>query len=179
MLFRSLLVALALSFGVSAVASAQSLWWWQQRVDWSFKVDQLTPDVMSNWIETQGDDVVLFDVREPDEHAVSHIANAIHVSPDMTADEFKRRFGGFLQGRKAVFYCSIGWRSSDFADRMAPVLAELGVESSHNLRGGIFRWHNEQRPLTDSGGSTDFVHPYDADWGSLVQRQDMTSYQEM
>lgn len=177
-MIRAFLIATTLTLAIAGQAAAQNLWWWQQKIDWSFSVDQIDSRQMSNWIKTQGDDLVLFDVREPDEHKVSHLPNAIQVSPSMTADEFKRRFAGLLENRKAIFYCSIGWRSSDFADRMAPVMAELGVESSHNLRGGIFRWHNEQRQLTDSQGATDWVHPFDADWGDLVNRQQMISYTE-
>ncbi|MFK7913898.1 MAG: hypothetical protein AB8B93_08295, partial [Pseudomonadales bacterium] len=34
-----------------------------------------------------------------------------------------------------------------------------------NLSGSIFEWFNSGRPLTNSSGETDEVHPYNAWWG--------------
>lgn len=169
---------LAVGFTLPLQAQAQSLWVWQQRIAWQFDVAQLPPSQMQDLLATAPkDNLLVFDVREPSEYAVSHLEGAIQVDPNATPDAFMAKFGDRLRGKTLVFYCSIGWRSSELADRLAPKLDGLGTGARYNLRGGIFRWHNEQRPLMNASGGTDWVHPYSPDWANLVVRQGRTSYQ--
>ncbi len=119
---------------------------------------------------TQGN-VVLFDVRQQAEYAVSHLPGAMHVAPGMAADDFVARFGDSVAGKLAVFYCSVGVRSSTLAARVADSLKARGARDAVDLAGGIFAWHNERRALVNAQGATDFVHPYDNTWGRLVARQ--------
>jgi rhodanese-related sulfurtransferase len=118
--------------------------------------------------------VVVFDVREADEFAKSHLAGAHRIDPDMSAEAFRERFGAELKGRSVVFYCAVGVRSGYMLARVQPVLAASHAVEAHNLRGGIFRWRTAGRPLiaeTMSRPSADApVHPYDARWGLLLDR---------
>jgi len=116
--------------------------------------------------------VLLFDTRPQEEFAVSHIENAIQLDPDMNATEFLKTYGDPAAGKTIVFYCSVGMRSSIVAKR---VNAEIDAPV-YNLRGGVFNWHNEGRPLIGENGPTDAVHPYNKKWGTLVTRQDKLSY---
>ncbi len=169
---------LTLTLLLSNVAEAQSLWVWQQRIAWQFKVDQLPPaDMQSLQATAAAKDLLIFDVREPDEFAVSHLQGAQQVHPAITPEAFLQRYGDQIAGKTLVFYCSIGWRSSELADRLSGALTDRRAEQVHNLRGGIFRWHNESRPLINANGATDWVHPYSPDWANLVERQGRTSYQ--
>ena len=104
-------------------------------------------------------DVVLFDVRTPAEQAVSRIAGAIAISPAMTPAAWQDSYGATITGRRVVFYCAVGVRSA----RLAAPLGRL------NLRGGIFRWSRESRPLLNDAGPTRQVHPYDERWGRLLR----------
>lgn len=122
-----------------------------------------------------GDDVVIFDVREENEFAVSRIAGARRVDPAASGRQFMHEHGADLAGKTVVFYCSVGVRSSRLASRVADALRERGVKGVYNLEGGVFRWHNEARGLIDVQGGTDRIHPYDAQWGKLVERQDKVS----
>lgn len=117
--------------------------------------------------------VLLFDVREAEEFAVSHIPGAVRVDPGVWTNSFVTSFGGGVAGRTVVFYCSVGVRSSKLAGRVQTALKERGAEAVYNLEGGVFRWHNERRSLADAGGSTERVHPYDSSWGKLVDRQSL------
>jgi len=117
-------------------------------------------------------DALLFDVREADEFAVSHLAGARRLDPDMDAEDFIAEFGALIAGRDVVFYCSVGVRSARMAARLANALAP--AQSVWNLEGGIFAWHNAARPLRNAGGPTDFVHPYNRSWGRLVDRTSLT-----
>lgn len=101
---------------------------------------------------------VLFDVRTEAEYAVGHIQGAQRVQPGSDAAGVE-----VPSDRPVVVYCSIGYRSGDFAAR----LRARGIEA-HNLAGGIFQWANEGRPMVKNGQPTQHVHPYDATWGRLV-----------
>lgn len=115
--------------------------------------------------------VVLFDVRETEEYDVSHIDGAIHIQPDIDINEFSEDFADLLEGKTAVFYCSVGRRSSDLLARLSPVLSNSGVQSSANLEGGIFNWVNQNKKLNG-----DKVHPFNAYWGRLVEDSSKISY---
>ncbi len=39
-----------------------------------------------------------------------------------------------------------------------------------NLKGSIFQWANEGRPVVRDGEPVREVHPYDAVWGRLLDR---------
>jgi len=116
-------------------------------------------------------DVAVFDVRKRDEQEVSHLQGATLVDPDMPAPSFLARYGEAIKGKTVVFYCSVGVRSSKLADRVAAGLTHRGANAVTNLRGGIFAWHAERRPLENARGATDDVHPYDRNWGRLVERR--------
>lgn len=122
-------------------------------------------------------DVIVFDVREPEEFGVSHIKGAIQVDPGIKPEEFTERFSEALNGKTIVFYCSVGRRSSLLAERVDSVVAASGANASYNLIGGIFQWHNEDRPLTNSTNvSTDSVHPYNSHWGRLIEDKSAIRY---
>ena len=121
--------------------------------------------------------IVVFDVREPEEYAISHLAGAVQIDPSIDADSFFDEYKGLLAGKTAVFYCSVGWRSSQLAQRVDEVLDDEGVVGSFNLMGGLFKWHNEARPLMSSAKqATSSIHPYDSMWGKLIEDQTSIDY---
>ena len=122
-------------------------------------------------------DVILFDVRENEEFEVSHLAGAIQVSPDIGAAEFEERFGQQLKGKTAIFYCSVGVRSSILAERVADLVEQWTGDAPMNLIGGAFQWSNDGRAMvTPKGGETREIHPFDAYWGRLIQDRGAISY---
>jgi rhodanese-related sulfurtransferase len=104
----------------------------------------------------------LLDVREPNEFAVSHLPGAIHISPKATAAEVLPKLD---PNRPTVTYCSVGYRSSQLAQR----LIEAGAKNVSNLEGSIFAWANEGRPLEKSGQPAKTVHPYNRIFGRLLK----------
>ncbi len=151
------------------------------------QLERTIEDVAKRWPNLQhvpADDVarmmteksaVIFDVRTEQEYAVSHIEGAIRVDPAIDSAEFLKAHAGAVKGKTAVFYCSVGVRSSKLAERVGQGLKEAGALASQNLRGGIFAWHQEQRPLHDAKGAIELVHPYDKTWGKAIKRQDSIS----
>ena len=123
------------------------------------------------------DQIVLFDVREQDEFAVSHLPGANLVDPAMTREEFAASFADKLQGKRAVFYCSVGMRSSILANRVAAIVEQETGRPPANLIGGLFQWHNDERGLVSAvGKETDAIHPFDDYWGRLIKDEKAVSY---
>ncbi|MCB1547012.1 MAG: rhodanese-like domain-containing protein [Hyphomicrobiaceae bacterium] len=119
--------------------------------------------------------IVLLDVREPTEFAVSHLPGAVRVTPGADVAEILKTLEGRIAGKTVVFYCSVGERSSRLAHRVRAELMKRGAVAVDNLKGGIFAWHNQQRPLVSGQGQpTPYVHPFDSSWGKLVDRQSLT-----
>ena len=54
------------------------------------------------------------------------------------------------------------------AAELARRLDELGYKQVRNLEGSLFEWANEGRPLYSGDRRVQKVHPYDSDWGPLL-----------
>lgn len=122
------------------------------------------------------DDVVLLDVREPDEFAVSRLPGAVRVDPGLSERQFREKFAQRIAGKTVVVYCSVGVRSSKLALRVSGAARDLGAAGLVNLRGGIFGWANARRPLVTGGGGTDHVHPYSRGWSRYIDDQSRARY---
>lgn len=118
------------------------------------------------------DDVVLFDVRRESEYEVSRLDGAIRVPPSIRASDFLKTYASMIDGKRVVFYCSVGERSSRLADRVMAQAGDAQPAAIYNLEGGIFKWHNEYRDVVAANGQTSAVHPYNRKWGRLLERQD-------
>ena len=104
---------------------------------------------------------VLLDARSPEEYAVSHLPGARRVDP--TATTFPE-LDTLSRDSPIVVYCSVGYRSARIATR----LQDRGFTNVRNLRGSIFRWANEGRPVVRNDAPVRTVHPYDRTWGTLL-----------
>ncbi len=122
---------------------------------------------------TSPDSVVLLDVRERSEFTVSRIPQALHVLPSADIPTLARRLSTRLAGRTVVMYCTIGRRSADLAIFAEDDLRRLGARAVLVLQGGIVAWHNERRALVNSRGSTEFLHPFNADALRLIKRKNL------
>ena len=145
------------------------------------KIEQQFPDVQhvqaNDPMLLNSEDVVVFDVREEKEYAVSHLNNAIRVDPKINPEDFVTAFAEKTKDKQVVFYCSVGQRSSRLAQRTQSTLIANGAKAAYNLQGGIFNWHNEQRDLvTPDNTPTERVHPYNAYWGRMVNDRSKTAY---
>lgn len=109
---------------------------------------------------------LLLDARAPEEWAVSHLPGAVHAPGEDQAVAAIRAARTEHPRRPVVVYCSVGWRSSDLVER----LQARGVENLWNLEGSIFAWANEGRSVVRRGEEVDEVHPFDEDWGRLLER---------
>lgn len=109
------------------------------------------------------DRIMLFDVREADEFAISRLRGAVRLRPGASPANVLARIGSHAKGKVIVFYCTVGARSGDMAQGVYHDLVERGAKAVFVLKGGIFAWHNQDRPLIDGRGTTRYVHPYRTD----------------
>ena len=108
----------------------------------------------------EGSELVLVDVRKPEEQAVSMIPGAI------TQQEFEER-GESLRGKRVITYCTAGYRSGFYARK----LQKKGWQVL-NLEGSLLAWTHAGGPLVDSEGPTKHVHVYSADWSLEAEDYD-------
>ncbi|MFB6230929.1 MAG: rhodanese-like domain-containing protein [Salinibacter sp.] len=104
---------------------------------------------------------LLLDARSSEEYAVSHLRGARRVAPSAEAYP---ALDTLASGRPIVVYCSVGYRSAG----VAQTLRDQGFTNVANLKGSIFRWANEGRPVYRAGQRVEGVHPYNASWGTLL-----------
>ena len=105
---------------------------------------------------------LLLDVRTQAEYDVSHLQDAEHVEPDAPASLVPEP-----KDRPIVTYCSVGYRSGAFAEK----LRAAGFSNVVNLEGSIFAWANEGRPVFRGGARVEKVHPYNRTWGLLLRKE--------
>lgn len=98
------------------------------------------------------DSVVLVDVREERERAVSMIPGAI------TAEAYERDRASYADVA-VVAYCTIGHRSSEYAQRLTGAEGEVW-----NLSGSILAWARSGGPLVGPEGPTREIHVYGRSW---------------
>lgn len=102
--------------------------------------------------------VVIVDVREPGEIAVSTIPGAL------TKTEFENRLDE-MDSKMIVVHCTIGYRSAKYVEE----LKRRGVKA-YNLKGSILAWVHEGLPVVDaSGKETKKVHVYGPKWNLLPE----------
>jgi rhodanese-related sulfurtransferase len=108
------------------------------------EVGELTVEELKERLGEQN--LVVVDVRRPDEQAVSMIAGAI------TSDDFDSNPVAY-EGATVVAYCTVGHRSGLYAQE----LANRGWNAL-NLKGAILAWTHVEGALEDENGPTRKVH---------------------
>ena len=128
-------------------------------------VAHISTDTLQAWLaeSPQRENLLLFDAREPEEYAVSHLQGARETP---SKDEALKALQGVSSDQRIVLYCSVGYRSSE----LAQFLMKKGYTEIYNLEGSIFAWANEGRPVYREKKQVKVVHPYDRNWGRLLKR---------
>lgn len=114
------------------------------------EVEAVSVEEVGRLLETGG--VVLVDARAPREREVSWIPGSI------TAEEFEQDPDRYAE-RTVVAYCTIGHRSSEYAQRQVAEGRRV-----LNLRGSLLSWTHAGGPLVDSDGPTNRLHVYGQTW---------------
>jgi len=85
-----------------------------------------------------GDDVLILDVREPNEYQINRIAGSVLIP----LGELPRRYAELPKDRDIVTQCKVGARSA----RALEFLQTVGFRRVKNLRGGIVEWIDKVDP---------------------------------
>ena len=124
-------------------------------------VRQVTTDELSNLLNDDVKEVMLLDVREVEEVAVSHLLGAVRVG---SVEEAATLIQSAPQHTTIVAYCSVGYRSAE----LIAELNQFSTRTVYNLAGSFFRWANEDRPVFRGTQRVLEVHPFNDQWGTLL-----------
>ena len=129
-------------------------------------VKQIQTAELQLWLTNPDNEpVVLIDARCKEEFSVSHITGAKNIP--YNSKESLKHVTDIKPNSPIVVYCSVGYRSSILAGK----LQGMGFTKAYNLEGSIFKWANEGRPLVQGQATVHKVHPYNARWGSLLEKK--------
>ena len=104
-------------------------------------VRQLPPAALACDMKTKP--VLLLDVRTQVEYESGHLAGAHHITDVATAQRLIEVFQVDEPLGRVVAYCTVGYRSAQFAQRMA----RIGGAQVENLEGGIWAWSAAGQPI--------------------------------
>ncbi len=159
------------------LAAAGCGWWWythHNRLTWTSvnaliqrqfpEVKQMTVGQLRRWLDNPHQkQPMLLDVRANVEYQVSHLHHARWIN---SKQPVPRAMAGVSRRQPIVVYCSVGYRSSAYVQR----LVKDGFTNVTDLRGSIFQWANAGLPVYRDGTIVHHVHPYDEHWGQLLNR---------
>jgi len=86
-------------------------------------------------------DVIILDVRTPDEFNAGHIANAININ--LEGSDFSSEVSKLDKNATVAVYCRSGNRSGVATEQMA----ELGFTDMYDMQGGIVDWEAAGGPV--------------------------------
>lgn len=87
------------------------------------------------------DELVILDIRTPDEYAAGHIAGAINI--DYYEADFEAKLSSLDPAVPYVMYCNSGNRSAN----ALPLMDRIGFEEVYEIDGGIQAWYSAGHPV--------------------------------
>ncbi len=96
-------------------------------------ISLITPEELNN----VNKDILLIDVRTPQEYASGHVENSINI--DFRASNFKDLIGELNKDQDVYVYCKVGGRSGG----AAKLMEEMGFKKIYDLQGGILQWEKD------------------------------------
>lgn len=129
------------------------------------QVSHITTYDLQRWmaVEIEGA-TILLDARQPEGFEVSHLRAAC---PAPSLEAALTQLGGVPKNQRMVTYCSVGYRSSVLASK----LAANGFTDVHDLEGSIFEWVKRGLPVFGGHERVREVHWYNPWWGRLLQQE--------
>ncbi len=101
----------------------------------------IDPEAASEVLSDGPEDMVLLDIRTPEEFAQARLAGAVNI--DYYAADFGRKLGELDPETTYVVYCRTGRRSASAVQ----IMQDLGFQRIYEIDGGIARWYETGLPL--------------------------------
>ena len=92
--------------------------------------------------EIANPDVILLDVRTPEEFAEGHLENSINLNYNDA--DFASKVDSLDKKKQYEIYCRSGKRSG----ASVKLMQEKGIKNVHDLQGGILEWEAKGFPVT-------------------------------
>jgi rhodanese-related sulfurtransferase len=105
-------------------------------------IETVAPSTAEAVIESAPADLVVLDVRTPDEFASGHLSGASNI--DFYASDFKAQIDALDKSATYVVYCHSGNRSG----QATTIMKDLGFQTVYNVEGGINAWEQAGLPVT-------------------------------
>ena len=87
-------------------------------------------------------DIVLIDVRTPEEFASGHLENAVNIN--YFDSDFDEQFKTLDKNKAVYLYCKSGRRSANAAEK----LEDMGFVKIYDLEGGVVNWQSKGLTLS-------------------------------
>ncbi|MBD2576639.1 molybdopterin-synthase adenylyltransferase MoeB [Oscillatoria sp. FACHB-1406] len=102
-------------------------------------MEEMTVRELKDLLDSDADDFVLIDVRNPNEYEIAKIPGSTLVPlPDIEQGSGVEKVKELLDGRRLVAHCKMGGRSA----KALGILKEHGIDGI-NVKGGITAWSRE------------------------------------
>jgi len=105
------------------------------------KLELTSVDNIAEIVAAPPSDLVILDIRTPEEFAAGHIAGAINI--DYYASDFEALLGDLDLDVPYVMYCNSGNRSSN----ALALMDSIGFAEVYELDGGIQAWFGAGNPV--------------------------------
>jgi rhodanese-related sulfurtransferase len=106
----------------------------------SFAYQDLNAKQFNEMIQKEKD-VIILDVRTPQEYQEGHISNAINIPVQILGQQLDKLNN--FKDKKILVYCRSGHRSAIASQ----ILDRAGFKNVYNLKGGLFEWKASGLPL--------------------------------
>ncbi|NEP08809.1 MAG: molybdopterin-synthase adenylyltransferase MoeB [Symploca sp. SIO1A3] len=105
-------------------------------------IQEISVQELKELLDSNQDDYVLLDVRNPHEYEIAKIAGSVLVPlPEIESGSGVAKVKELLNGHKLIAHCKMGGRSA----KALGILKEAGIEGT-NVKGGITAWSREIDP---------------------------------
>lgn len=132
----------------------------------SGSVEQIETNRLEEMIKS-GRPLYIIDSRTAGEYKVSRLRGSVFADYETFNPE---SLGDIPKSATLVVYCSVGYRSEKTGEK----LLSAGYTEVYNLRGGIFKWINENREIYGPDGETKRIHGYSPDWSKWLTNGEIT-----
>ena len=127
-------------------------------------LENISKDLFAQKIK---DDVLILDVRTPDETQLGIIEGATLIN--IYDDDFETKIDLMEKSKPILVYCASGGRSS----QAATILAEHGFMEIYNLEGGLYGWQNAGFPVTQAKSDLTSLKMTEDDLTALIQNEEV------
>jgi adenylyltransferase/sulfurtransferase len=113
-----------------------------QEAKQQMEMQEMTVQELKALLDSDADDYVLIDVRNPNEYQIAKIPGAVLVPlPDIENGSGVEKVKELLNGHRLIAHCKMGGRSA----KALGILKEAGIVGT-NIKGGITAWSKEIDP---------------------------------